>query len=285
MLRSVPRHIALVTLLLAAVVGGCGEDEPSTTSAPAETGIEHVHGLGVDPADDSLVIATHTGLFRSPEGSRTAERIGDRRQDTMGFTVVGPERYLGSGHPDLRDDLPPLLGLIRSTDGGESWKPVSLLGEADFHVLRASGQRVLGINSLDGRLLVSEDAGRTWRRETLPEPLTDIAFHPDDPRRLAGTGEDGFYVSPDAGASWRRVSAGAAGLIAWPAADRLFLVDGSGRLGKSSDGGRHFEDVGATGAPPAAFEADGEDLYLATHDNRILVSRDGGRSWETRVAV
>ncbi|MBW3550306.1 MAG: alanine:cation symporter family protein [Proteobacteria bacterium] len=38
-----------------------------------------------------------------------AERIGDRRQDTMGFTVVGPRRYLGSGHPDLRDELPPLL--------------------------------------------------------------------------------------------------------------------------------------------------------------------------------
>ena len=281
---AVPRRVAL-TLVLFAFLAGCGEDEPSSAPQPAETGIEHVHGLGVDPADDSLVIATHTGLFRSPAGSQTAERIGDRRQDTMGFTVVGPKRYLGSGHPDLRDELPPLLGLIRSTDGGESWKPVSLLGEADFHVLRAAGRRVLGINSLDGRLLVSGDAGETWRRESLPEPLTDIAFHPDDSRRLVGTGEKGFYVSPDAGASWRRVAAGAAGLIAWPAADRLFLVDGSGRLKLSRDGGRRFEEAGATGAPPAAFEADGEDLYLATHDNRILVSRDGGRSWETRVGV
>ena len=279
-----PRRVALALVLLA-LLAGCGEDEPSSAPRPAETGIEHVHGLGVDPADDSLVIATHTGLFRSPEGSQTAERIGDSRQDTMGFTVVGPKRYLGSGHPDLRDDLPPLLGLIRSTDGGENWKPVSLLGQADFHVLRASGRRVLGINSLDGRLLVSDDAGQTWRRESLPEPLTDIAFDPDDSRRLVGTGEKGFYVSPDAGASWRRVSAGAAGLIAWPAADRLFLVDGSGRVQVSRDAGRRFEDAGATGAPPAAFEADGEDLYLATHDNQVLVSPDGGRSWDTRVAV
>jgi hypothetical protein len=36
----------------------------------------------------------------------------------MGFTIVGPNRFLGSGHPDLRDDLPPLLGLIESTNRG-----------------------------------------------------------------------------------------------------------------------------------------------------------------------
>ena len=279
-----PRLAALAVVLLA-LVAGCGEDEPAAPSTPAETGMEHVHGLGVDPADDSLVIATHTGLFRSPEGSQEVERIGDRRQDTMGFTVVGPRRYLGSGHPDLRDELPPLLGLIRSTDGGRSWKPISLLGEADFHVLRASGRRVLGINSIDGKLLVSSDAGVTWRRETLPEPLVDIAMDPDDPRRLVGTGEQGLYRSPDAGATWRRISAGGAGLLAWPSADRLFLVDGSGRLRVSGDGGKRFEGVGATGAPPAAFAADGDELYLATHENRILLSRDGGRSWETRVAV
>jgi hypothetical protein len=47
-------------------------------------------------------------MYRVGEGERTAERLGDRYQDTMGFTIVGPNRFLGSGHPDLRDDLPPL---------------------------------------------------------------------------------------------------------------------------------------------------------------------------------
>jgi hypothetical protein len=43
-----------------------------------------------------------------------------------GFTVVGPNRFLGWGHPDLKEarekHLPSLLGLIESTDSGESWQ-------------------------------------------------------------------------------------------------------------------------------------------------------------------
>ncbi len=83
----------------------------------------------------------------------------------MGFTVVGPDHFLGSGHPDGRDDLPPFLGLIESTDAARTWEPVSLLGEADFHVLEASGRRVYGFGSdfetREQRFLVSGDGGRT----------------------------------------------------------------------------------------------------------------------------
>lgn len=84
--------------------------------------------MGINPADDAVIVATHSGLFRAPAGQQLAQRIGDRGQDTMGFTVVGPDRFLGSGHPDLRDDLPPLLGLIRSEDAGRSWQPIFLPG-------------------------------------------------------------------------------------------------------------------------------------------------------------
>ncbi len=106
----------------------------------ADPGPIHVHGLGINPADGSLFIATHTGLFRVGPTSRKAVRVADRNQDTMGFSVVGPNRFLGSGHPDVDEareqNLPSRLGLIESTDSGESWQPISLLGEADFHVLR-----------------------------------------------------------------------------------------------------------------------------------------------------
>ncbi|WP_348245882.1 WD40/YVTN/BNR-like repeat-containing protein, partial [Salmonella enterica] len=83
-------------------------------------------------------------------------------QDTMGFAVVGPDRFIGSGHPELRDDLPPLLGLISSSDAGRTWEPVSLLGEADFHALDADGARVVGYDASGGRLMRSDDGGRTW---------------------------------------------------------------------------------------------------------------------------
>jgi hypothetical protein len=52
----------------------------------------------------------------------------------MGLTVVGADRFLGSGHPDVQTDCPPLLRLIESTDAARSWPSVPLLGDADFHV-------------------------------------------------------------------------------------------------------------------------------------------------------
>ena len=61
-----------------------------------------MHGLGIDPADGALFIATHTGLYRVAPGSDKARRVGSGFRDTMGFTVVGPNRFLQSGHPDLR---------------------------------------------------------------------------------------------------------------------------------------------------------------------------------------
>src|ERR671914_339504 len=120
--------------------------EPVSSLPAPDPGPVHVHGLGVNPADDALFIATHTGLYRVDDGRRKAARVGDRLQDTMGFTIVGPDRFLGSGHPDLEEarekNLPPHLGLIESTDEGESWRSISLSGEADFHVLRFTGGRV-----------------------------------------------------------------------------------------------------------------------------------------------
>ena len=55
-------------------------------------------GLGINPADESLIVATHNGSFRIPADSDDAERIGDSLQDTMGFTVVfGPITSSGPG--------------------------------------------------------------------------------------------------------------------------------------------------------------------------------------------
>ena len=56
---------------------------------------------------------------------------------------------------------PPLLGLIESTTGGRTWKPLSLLGEADFHSLVAAHGKVYGYDSTGGRFLVSDD-GKRW---------------------------------------------------------------------------------------------------------------------------
>jgi hypothetical protein len=263
-------------------------DEAFTGFPAADPGPVHVHGLGVNPADGALFIATHTGLYRVEEGQRKAERVGDLYQDTMGFTIVGPNRFLGSGHPDINEarekDLPSLLGLIESTDKGESWRPISLLGEADFHVLRFAGERVYGYDSSNDRLLVSGDRGRTWDELEKPGPLVDLAVDPTNARRIvvtsAGGLEEGLFESRDGGESWTRRSE-AVGLLAWPG--RLYLVAGGGQVFASRDAGRRLEHLGEIGGEPAALVAEGPDeLYAALHDGTIKRSTDGGSTWAVR---
>ena len=252
----------------------------------ADPGPVHVHGLGVNPGDGALFIATHTGLYRSGEGESRSARVGDSHQDTMGFTIVGSNRFLGSGHPDARENLPPLLGLIESTDEGRSWEPISLLGESDFHVLRSAGERVYGYDITNDRLMVSSDTGRSWAQVDRPAPLVDLAADPGDSRHViaAGAGDlaQGLYESRDSGRSWERVGE-QVGLLAWPARNRLFLVDGAGDVFLSTDGGGGFERRGAIGGQPAAFLGQGVDeLYAALHDGTIKRSTDGGASWTVR---
>lgn len=271
-----------LAVVLTAVLGACGGEDPSDEPGlvRGETA-NHIHGLGINPADGALYIATHNGLLHAPQGRTRARLVGTRRQDTMGFTVLGADRFLGSGHPDLRDKLPPMLGLIRSDDRGRTWTPVSLLGEADFHVLRARGRTVYGFDATQGRLMASTDAGRTWEQRRPPAPLIDLVIDPADAERLIASGPDGLYVSPDGGRGWNALHATQPGLLAWRN-DALLLIDADGRAHRSTDGGRTFSELGDVGGQPAAVTTHRRDLYVATHDNVIRWSRDGGRTWTVR---
>jgi hypothetical protein len=272
-------------------VNGALGDEPRLRSLAADDpGPIHVHGLGINPADGTLFIATHTGMYRVPPGAREATRVGERRQDTMGFTIEGPNRFLGSGHPDVKEadekDLPPLLGLIESRDAGETWNPVSLLGDADFHVLRFSGERVYGYDASHSRLMVSADRGRTWQERKPPGQLVDLAVDPADSKHMiaAAAGElvQGLYESADAGETWRLVG-GPIGLLGWPGRGPLYILDLNGEVFTNSKLGRSLDHVGAIGGEPAAFLAHTtNELYAALHDGTIKRSTDGGKTWEVR---
>jgi len=267
----------------ALLVAGCGGGQEKTfDGVPVQDpGPIHVHGLGINPADEALFIATHTGLYRVASGDGKARLVGDLRQDTMGFSVAGPNRFIGSGHPDLRTDLPPLLGLIESRDAGKTWKPISLLGEADFHVLRSAGRLVYGFDAGNARLLVSSDRGRTWAKRAAPEPLLDLVPRPGRPTTAIASGSV-LYRTEDGGKSWTALG-GEAGYLVWPAPDRLYQVVGTGQVRVSPDGGRTFRPLGSIGSEPAAFLAvSATELYAALHDGTIKVSRDAGRSWSIR---
>jgi hypothetical protein len=292
------RFVVIIAALSAAVIGlgayyvfskdddADGELSLRDLVADSDPGPIHVHGLGVNPADRSLFIATHTGMFRVEDGETKAERVTNRYQDTMGFTIVGPNRFLGSGHPDVNEarekGLPGLLGLIESRDAGRTWQSISLLGEADFHVLRYAGNRVYGYDATNGRLMHSRDAGRTWAERRVPAPLVDLAVDPGRSSHVVASSGNALFRSSDAGRTWSLLNE-RAGYLAWPSRAALYLVDGAGSVFLSKNGGTDWRRAGDIADAPAAFLADG-DLYVALHDGTIKRSPDGGRSWMIRSA-
>jgi len=271
--------LPLLAVIAIAACGDSGGEDPRT---PGSEPI-HIHGLDINPGDGALFVATHIGLFKSSPDSTGLEPVGPL-QDTMGFTVVGPDHFLASGHPPPGKTVSPHLGLIASNDAGESWEPVSLQGEADFHVLRFAHERVYAYEGLSQRLMVSEDAGKSWSETGTPSPVFDLAVSPNDAERLIVATEAGLLETKDTGQSWRRLS-NAVGLLAWPKSSELYLIDGSGSVQLSRDDGHAWERRGDIGGRPVAFSASPEgDLYTALEDGSVVGSSDNGASWGLRVA-
>ena len=297
-----PRNRLLVAIALGDLVVGAGstylardQAGPATTRtgsgealAPVEveTGVVHVHGLGVDPADGALYAATHSGLFRLPKGG-PAVRVANRAQDTMGFAVVGPRTFIGSGHPDPREDdvRPPLLGLIESTDAGQSWSRLSLHGVADFHALRAAHGQVYGFDSTSQTLMVTRDRVAWDRRAQLP--MRDFAVSPTGADVVLATTQAGLRRSTDGGRTFQ-AQAGPAGpvVLAWPAADALYAAATDGTIHHSADGGVTWTTRGAAGGQPEAITVasrnGAETVYVAVAGRGIVASTDSARTFSTR---
>lgn len=285
--RSWPLPVALalgvvaVAAVVAIAVRVASRNGDSAGLAPirgADPGVEHVHGLGIDPADGTLYAATHYGLFRIPAAGK-AERVANRYQDTMGFTVVGPKHFLGSGHPDFREkDLPPRLGLIETTDGGQTWQKVSLLGQADFHALHTAHGAVYGYDSA-GRFMVSTDKN-AWETRSAVQ-LRDFAVSPTSRDVILATTESGLQRSDDGGRTFSRVGAPPLLLLGWPSVSRLFGVTPAGEVLASSDGGATWSLRGRLDGSPEAFTATGAQLVAATASG-IYSSTDDGHTWALR---
>lgn len=267
---------AVVLCLVVAACGG-GESASTRTLPPIDDppGLAHVHGIGVNPADGAVFVAAHSGLYRIREGR--ARIVANRYQDTMAFTVAGPDHFLASGHPDLREDLPPLLGLLESRNAGKTWVKRSLLGKADFHALRVAHGRIWGYDSTSSQLMVTKD-GRRWDKRSA-QVMRDFVVSPKSGDVVFASSGETLSRSQDGGRSWRRAdSPEKPWLLAWPRADELWLVTIAGLVYRSDDSGRTWDKRSELKMEPQAFAAAGDDLYASSH-REVFVSKDQGASW------
>ena len=294
--------VAVVVAVVAVVLAGSDQpDEPPSTASPGaalapldvDAGVVHVHGLGVDPEDGTLYAATHSGLFRIP-ASGAAQRVANRTQDTMGFAVIGPGAFIGSGHPDPREDdvRPPLLGLIESSDAGETWARRSLHGQADFHALAVAHGQTFGYDSTSRTFMVSRDRV-SWEHRA-QQAMNDFAVSPEDPDIVLAVDRGALLTSNDGGRRFQPVSeAPTLAFLSWSSDDGVFGVDVAGVLHVSRDAGRTWQRRGALSSQPVEPEAlevvsppggASSTIYAAARDVGILESIDGGRSFRIRYA-
>ena len=167
----------------------------------------HVHGLGLDPADDSILyIATHGDFYQSISGAPPI-KVDKIRADYMAFNapLVSGFPLYASGHPSTGGNT----GLIKSNDGGITWEHVSNVIEppVDFHAMATSKQNpemLIGFDSGARGLFKTIDGGKTW--ETIEPPafeyISALAISPNDSELIfAGTG-NGIYKSSDGGETW-----------------------------------------------------------------------------------
>lgn len=283
------RTLALATSALTAalVLAGC---TPTGTPAagPTETSaavFEHIHELVPDPSDGTLLVATHEGLYRLTIGIDGAAAalgpIGGLDFDPMGFTLADGIAY-ASGHPGPTTPATfgsPNLGLISSTDVGETWTNVSLTGQTDFHGLTVTTSgggdpRVFGYDGSRQRIVTSLDGGASWS-DGAELAARDILAVGDS---LYATTADGLAVSSDNGKTFAiDTAAPALYVVAADQSGTIAGVDTTGTLWTHAPGEDWVQGQTVEGAPQA-FAVDGDRLYVAD-DRGIAYTDDAGASW------
>ena len=274
----------LACLAAAGVLAGCSSSDSGTPAGAASAApagalpSAHIHGVGIDPGDGALLLATHDGLFQVGEDGKST-RVGPVI-DLMGFAVAGPGRYLASGHPGSGVDLPEPAGLIETTDGGRTWRPVSRQGESDFHALTVSQAGVL---AYDGALWRST-SGEEWAEVAIPSEPAALAASPDGQQALATT-QQGLLRSSDAGSSWSEVDgAPLLQVVDWaPDGATVVGVDPAGQVWMSADSGTSWQEGPQLGSAPRAVHVSvtdaGTRVVVVTTD-ALLESLDSGGSFD-----
>ena len=145
---------------LIAIILTLAFSQSTSTYAATFDSVTHIHGANA--VGSRILLGTHEGLFQFVS-QNNMKPIGKERFDIMGLDSDGSTLF-ASGHPGPRSKLPNPVGLLRSDDGGKTWKSISLLGEVDFHFLEVSGVQIFGKNAIDGSLMYSQDSGRNWKK-------------------------------------------------------------------------------------------------------------------------
>ncbi len=226
----------LAGVLVAVVIARSGDDG-GTSGDSGERGLTggDFHSLVADPLiADRLYVGGHSAVSVSADGGRSWRPVASlENADAMGWGFTGGATWV-SGHPGLsistdgaasfarhNDGLPdtdvhafgttgetlvaagPGLGVVSSTDGGETWNQLATdAGQAFFGRISAAADDPDHLVAADAAAgpVASSDGGRTWRLLT-DFPATWVST---DERltTIIASNADGAIRSTDGGDTW-----------------------------------------------------------------------------------
>lgn len=182
-----------------------------------------VSDIELHPGDPDILYVggAQGGVWRSDDGGASWRSLTDQECSlAMGSIAIDPVNpdivYAGTGEQHFSGDSYYGCGILRSTDGGESW---TRLGASVFGGPRGGARisRLLIDPATAGTtastvlwaatslgLYRSADSGGSWT-EVRDGYATDLVMDPDDPSVLyAAFFRDGVYGSVDGGFTWTR---------------------------------------------------------------------------------
>lgn len=269
-----------------------------SSAAQGSAMLHHLHGLAFIADGTGLMAAGHGGLWVYREGQWT--QASGPVHDFMGFAATKNALY-SSGHPARGSLLSDPLGLVKSTDGGKSWRPLGLSGEAEFHVMTVGhlSHTLYALNVAPNSrmrrqgLYFSRNEGNSWKQcaaAGLPAQIIRLAAHPTAGSTLAAATLDGVYLSRDFGATFKRV--GPDGPITAVSIDfdgkHVYFARASpDRLKRAAFDGTKMTVLALPEREETDFVAfiaqnpvQSQDLAIGTRRRNVFISGDGGKTWQ-----
>ena len=242
-------------------------------SADTLDSVSHIHHVKV--VENKMLVLTHEGLFELV-GKNAMKLVGNDKIDVMGFTTLGKALF-ASGHPAQGSKMPNPIGLVKSIDGGLSWKAISLVGKVDFHFLEGAGSDLYGADSQSGKLIYSADAGKTWKYLG-PNTFIDIAVSPEMPAMAIAIKNSELLLTKNAFKSTTKIKNSLKiTQIEWRKSG-LYALSGSS-LYKSTNSGKTWIKQSAFKGTPGILSAS-DQLMLVTVGSDIYTSTDSGKNFK-----
>lgn len=316
------KKLAPVVLILALILGGVfllSQKQTNSTKGTAQTGkgvfsqlqeesvdqnstYGHIHALISNPQDNSLLMGTHDGLFKSVDGGKTFQKVDVKGEvnaiDFMNFAYDQNNKIIYAGGHDL--------GVVKSSDGGVTWtKTDSGIAGTDIHAL--------AINPLDTNRLYAfsvsngvygtKDGAKSWYRiDDGPANPSVVAFgYMATPSSMdrgmktdkttnigylwAGTG-GGLYSSFACFCGWTETSGisdrATIYTLAPNSINRSNMLAGTkDGIFKTTDEGKSFTRLsGIKNITAISFDSSNpKTIYAATAEGTIYRSDDEGNNW------